>query len=248
MHSTPEQHIRDPGGWGAATGRPGRRVKNCPQSRRLDQPIPAAGVRRPSAREHLQRVSSGLQMPVAADCDRPVSRSKPIAGESMIQRRWFLSVLAVLLFGLGGWLALHLAGGSSSVDDRLVGAWNGSGTMTMKVKPNALSGSDVPGGEALESVQEDVTVQARFLADGTYRWREQHRGGVTFDFQIPIHDELLPKWQVIRSAGDELVLRYHRGERPLEFHGNDAFTLHFTDEEMNGDLLFKRTGAALGVK
>jgi hypothetical protein len=138
--------------------------------------------------------------------------------------------LVVLGLGIGVWLAFFPPTASTALEKRLIGSWEGSGSVSGDMSINIHPGQAMPGGKTTARVTAACTVQAEFRSDGTYTWNEQHLGegtskGFDITIQLPGEGDNLPRWEVSGARGKKLTARTHYGEVVFDFQDDDAFTM-----------------------
>jgi hypothetical protein len=126
------------------------------------------------------------------------------------------------------------------LEKRLPGRWEGSGEVSGELNIDPAPG--VPGGRA--SVTTACTVHAEFKPDGTYTWKEQHRGdGIGMNFWVPKEEASPARWEVVGSRGNQLTVRIHSGEVVFAFQDEDAFTMNLPESaKASGTITFRRSG------
>jgi len=156
----------------------------------------------------------------------------------------FLAIAVLLSLGVGTvvWLFQWPPWGSPALEKRLLGRWQGSGTVSgdLTIAP----ASEIAGGTA--SITTTCTVQAEFNPDGTYTWKEQHQGdSVSMNFWVPKEDASPARWEVVGAQGNELTVRIHSGEAVFHFQDKDAFTMTLPESaEASGTITFRRSGTS----
>jgi hypothetical protein len=152
-----------------------------------------------------------------------------------------LLIATVLLVGVGVavWLVWRPPWMSSALEKRLLGSWEGSGTVSGEL--SIAPGNGVPGGTS--SVTTTCTVQAEFKPDGTYTWKEQHQGeGISMNFWVPKEDASPARWEVLGAQGNKLTVRIHSGEVVFDFQGDSAFTMNLPGSaKASGTIAFRRS-------
>jgi hypothetical protein len=100
----------------------------------------------------------------------------------------------------------------------------------------------IPGGTA--AVTSDCTVQAEFKPDGTYIWKEQHKGdGISINFWVPKEDGPPTRWEVVGVQGNKLTVRIHSGDVVFDFQDENTFTINLAESaKASGILTFRRSG------
>jgi len=126
------------------------------------------------------------------------------------------------------------------LEKRLPGKWEGSGQVSGELSI-APAQAALPGGTA--SIITTVTVHAEFKPDGTYTWKEQHRGdGIDMSFWVPKEDASPARWEVVGAQGNKLTVRIHSGEVVFNFQGEDAFTMNVPKSaKASGTIAFRRS-------
>src|SRR5262249_20750532 len=143
-----------------------------------------------------------------------------------MQRRTKLLLLIASLLAIGVGVAVWLVWWppwvSSALEKRLPGRWEGSGKVSgeMSIQMSIPPAQGVPGGPAF--ITTTCTVHAEFKPDGTYTWKEQHRGdGIDMSFWVPKEDASPARWEVVGAQGSKLTVRIHSGELVFDFQGED---------------------------
>src|SRR5262249_50985932 len=151
-----------------------------------------------------------------------------------------LTALLAIAGGLTVWLVWFRPSASAVLEKRLPGTWEGSGKVSGEFSvPPAQS---VPGGTT--PVTTTCTVQAEFKPDGTYTWKEQHKGdGISMNVWVPKEAGPPARWEVVRAQGSKLTVRIHSGEVVFDFQDENAFTMNLPESaKASGTLAFRRTG------
>jgi len=148
------------------------------------------------------------------------------------------SLLAIGV-GVAAWLVWWPPWVPSALEKRLPGRWEGSGKVSGEMSLAPAQG--VPGGTT--SVTTTCTVHAEFNPDGTYTWKEQHRGGgLDLSFWVPKEDASPARWEVVGAQGSKLTVRIHSGEVVFDFQGADAFTMNLPESaKASGTITFRRS-------
>src|SRR5262249_52965700 len=143
--------------------------------------------------------------------------------------------------GLTVWLIWFRPSTSSVLEKRLLGTWEGSGKVSGEL--SVAPGEGVPGGTS--SVTTTCTVQAEFKPDGTYTWKEQHKGdGISMNFWVPKEEGPPARWEVVGAQGNKLTVRIHNGEVVFDFQDENAFTMNLPESaKASGTLAFRRSKA-----
>jgi hypothetical protein len=162
----------------------------------------------------------------------------------MMQRktklRLTLTVLLVIAGALTVWLIWFRPSVSLAPEKRLLGSWEDNGKVSGEL--SVASGQGVPGGTA--SVTTDCTVQAEFKPDGTYVWKEQHKGaGISMSFWAPKEDGSPARWEVVSVQRNKLTVRIHSGDVVFDFQDENTFTMNLPESaKASGTLTFRRSG------
>jgi len=155
--------------------------------------------------------------------------------QGMTKRLLAFAILLSLGVGAAVCLVRWPPWGSPSLEKRLLGRWQGTGTVSEDL---IIAHLEIPGG----TITTACTVQAEFNPDGTYTWKEQHQGdSLSMELWLPKEEGPPSRWEVVRAQGNKLTVRTHSGEVVFDFQNADAFTMKLPDAtKASGTIAFRR--------